>query len=158
VRLQAGARSAPPNAPTALQRVKLFTSDLRSALWRGLVECRLTRHAGSGDVLRNGARLRPRNAPFFGKAFRCDYELPIWRCNASADARTPVPHTTAGCNGWYEFHHEPARGKTRGARGERTSGFYQKVCAFYAISKVQAPKMILRSVTVHGTPETRFCP
>jgi hypothetical protein len=55
-----------------------------------LVECRLTRHAGSGDVLRNGARLRPRNAPFFGKAFRCDYELPIWRCNASP-ALGPCP-------------------------------------------------------------------
>ena len=112
VRLQAGARSAPPNAPTALQRVKLFTSDLRSALWRGLVECRLTRHAGSGDVLRNGARLRPRNAPFFGKAFRCDYELPIWRCNASrtladgcAITCVLVPHSSHSPPGLaFKFH------------------------------------------------------
>ena len=62
--------NAPPKAPTALQRAKLLTPDLRSGLRRELLESRFSRHAGSRDALRHGASLRHRLALFLGKAKR----------------------------------------------------------------------------------------
>ena len=54
------------NARSILQRCKFFARGLRPALHSGVVECRLTRHAGSHDALRHGTRLRARIAFFLG--------------------------------------------------------------------------------------------